>query len=271
MRYQVDRPIVLGLAGEGGSGKTATADYLAPKARFTNEGSIWWEPLAAATPLYELASIRKKTEGDRIYDRMAYAAHDVLVDLFGYPLYGAPCYQDLVSLVQEVCSFPINPEDEKPRDFLQWAGGAARKFMPDCFTSWMHRKINSLYAYYRSEHADEETDVGMFGVVLSDLRMENEVEFVRNTVNGVMIKLTAPDYVRQERLFERDGIGMSAAQRQHNTETWIASASDDCFDAIVDTGELTIVEQVNAVLGVVSDKLGVLIPKKEEQRESHIG
>lgn len=261
--YVEDRPIVLGLAGEGGTGKTATADVLAPQARINaapEKDDIWWEPLAAAAPLYEIASILQMTEGEREFDRKAYGVHRVLVDLFGMPAYGAPPYEDLVELVYDFCCADRPPEG-KPRAFLQHAGGRVRELMPDCFLSWLGRRIQSMYAFFRSVQGEVDP-MPMFGVVLSDLRMENEVRFVRDTPNGVMVKLICELEVRQARLMKRDnGQGMTAEQSQHNTETWIAGASDFEFDAVVDTTSLTLSQQVSKVLEVVEAKLDLELPR----------
>lgn len=253
-----DRPIVLGLAGEAGTGKTATANVLAPPARMAepDKDGIWWEPLAAAAPLYELASILQMTEGAKTFDRKAYAVHAVLVDLFGQPAYGAPPYEEVVELVYDLCCAPP-PQGEKPRSFLQNTGARVRELSPDCIVGWMGRKIVSLNAFFRQEnkHLDP---IPMFGVVLSDLRLENEVTFVRETTNGVMVKLTCDPQERQERLAKRDGGQvMSASQKGHNTETWIASANDACFDAVIDTTSLSLSQQVGRVLEVVQSKLDI--------------
>jgi hypothetical protein len=261
--YVEDRPIVLGLAGEGGTGKTATADALAPVARFNvapEKDNIWWEPLAAAAPLYEIASILQMTEGEKEFDRKAYGVHRVLVDLFGMPAYGAPSYEELVELVYDFCCMDRPPEG-KPRSFLQAAGGRVRELMPDCFPSWLGRRIQSMYAFFRQEQGEVDP-MPMFGVVLSDLRMENEIRFVRDTTNGVMIKLTCDFGVRQERLTKRDnGQGMTAEQRQHNTETWVASAPAPEFDAVIDTTSLSLSQQVSKVLEVVEAKLDLELPR----------
>lgn len=262
--YVDDKPIVLGLAGEGGTGKTATANVLAPPARMQgpSQNDIWWEPLAAAAPLYEMASILQMTEGDKEFDRKAYAIHAVLVDLFGMPAFGAPPYEEVVELVYDLCCAPP-PVGEKPRTFLQDTGTRVRELMPDCILGWMGRKVLSLNAFFRQEHSAMDP-MPMFGVVLSDLRMENEVAWVRSTINGVAIKLTCDPEVRQERISKRDGVGMSDTQRQHATETWVASSLDDCFDAVIDTTSLKLSQQVSSVLDVVAGKLGIDLPKGAE-------
>lgn len=256
-RYQSDRPIILGIAGEAGTGKTVTANALAPQVRMEilgSTGGAVWEHLVVATPLYEMVTILRKTEGEKEFDRRAYAVHDVLVDLFGYPLYGAPAYQDLVNLVTEVVCFQMPPEDQKPREFMQWAGDSVRKLMPDCFPQWLTRKVATLYSYFRSEYED---DVPAYGVVISDVRLGNEVDFILGQPNGVLVKLVAGEEVRRRRLTERDGIEMSVAQRSHVTETWLAQADDRIFDAIIDTSGLTLSEQMDKVLRAVYTKLDV--------------
>lgn len=270
--YQEGYPIVLGFGGEACTGKTSTAQMLAPAARVAMQGStpntVTWEHIAFSMPLYELASIRRKTEGDRSYDRMAYAIHDVLVDVFGYPAYGAPNYIDLTTMVHEVCSFPFNPEEEKPRVFLQWLGDCIRELMPTGFTSWMQRKVNSNYAYFRSDwmEASADDDLPPFVVVISDVRAGTDYDFIRKQPNGILVKLTASENVRRQRAVDRDGRMMSESESQHSTETFARQSSDDDYDLVIDTDGISVIDQVELVRKLVDDFVGIEGDDEPDQR-----
>jgi uridine kinase len=59
-KYSKSNPIILGLAGRAGSGKTSAAEALCPKGSMqTTSSGIVWEHIFHALPLYELASIKK--------------------------------------------------------------------------------------------------------------------------------------------------------------------------------------------------------------------
>jgi len=56
------QPIIIGLAGKAGSGKTSVAESIVPKGSFdTNKYGMKWDHLFYALPLYEMASIKKNT------------------------------------------------------------------------------------------------------------------------------------------------------------------------------------------------------------------
>ena len=63
-KYNQSQPIILGLAGKAGSGKTSVAEAICPKGSIKNESSgIIWEHIFHALPLYDFASTKKNIKG----------------------------------------------------------------------------------------------------------------------------------------------------------------------------------------------------------------
>lgn len=267
--YKPGFPIVVGIAGEACTGKTTTAQLLAPTGVLsTSRQQMAWEHVAFSMPMYELASIRQKVEGEDAHDRMAYAVHSVLVDVFGLPGYGAPPYVDLVDFVAAVCLYPLDLEEEKPRAFLQWVATEIRELSPDAFTRWMQKKINSHYAYWKEQlqapdHEQDEDEYPPYVTVISDVRLGPEASLVKRMQNGILIKLTASVNARRERSYDRDGRAMTEEEATHITETWLANAPDDMFDAIIDTTGLAPIDVMEKVRGLVDQFIG------KEQEEAY--
>jgi hypothetical protein len=227
-----------------------------------------WEHLTFSMPMYELASIRRKVEGEDAHDRMAYAVHAVLVDVFGLPGYGAPPYVDLVDFVASVCLYPLDFEDEKPRAFLQWVATEIRELSPDAFVRWMQKKINSHYSYWKEQlvlPSDDQDDdeYPPYVAVISDIRLGPEASLVKRMQNGLLIKLTAGLNARRERAYDRDGRLMTEEEAKHITETWLANAPDSTFDAIIDTTDLSQVDVMEKVRDLVDQFIG----KEPEEHE----
>lgn len=267
-RFDPDLPVVLGLAGGYATGKTVTADGIAPPARIGGDAKqgphIIWDHLYYALPLYEMASVRQTVEGQKTYDRMAYGILQILLDVFGTsPLYGAPDFDQLIQMVYEILETPCQREG-KPRTFLQHVGTEImRAYDEDVWTKWMDRKIKEEHRRFLQEHPDP-ADEGLedfrpyYGVVISDCRFPNEVELVRNHPNGIMLKLTAsPDVViaRQE---ARDGYLMDNNQKTHRSETSLNLIPDEWYNQIIDTDHMTIPEQVEHVRKIITTFTGAI-------------
>jgi hypothetical protein len=269
--YTPGQPIVVGLAGEACVGKTTTAQLLAPPGVLAYApNQVAWEHLAFSMPMYELATIKKKVEGEDAHDRMAYAVHAVLVDVFGLPGYGAPPYVDLVDFVADICLYPLQMQEEKPRAFLQWVGSQIRDLSPDAFIRWMQKKINANYAFWRTllpPNMDEE-DMPPYAVVISDIRLGPEASLIKRMPNGVLIKLSASPSARRERAYDRDGRAMTEEEAVHVTEQWIAEAPDDLFDHRIDTTDMSETDVADQVRSVVDSYLGIEQEDDEpDQRE----
>ena len=79
-----DNPIIIGLAGKAGAGKTSVAEQIVPKGAIeTIKDGMKWDHIFFALPLYEMASIRKNITGERERSRKLFALHEVLYDVYG--------------------------------------------------------------------------------------------------------------------------------------------------------------------------------------------
>lgn len=257
-----DDIVVVGFAGEAATGKTSTADALVPGASsqlFRDEGSSFfglgynWTHLSFALPLYQMASARRDIEGHMSRDRQLYEIHRTLLDTWDSPLFGGPSYDQLVEMAYQIQEFPITTEG-KPRDFFQYVGtDLCRAFDRDCWVRWMRKKIDQEHRDFILQRRldghglDEEDEDPLFGVIISDVRYQNEAEFIKRFKNSRMIRFTARPEVIQERLLERDGRLMTREQNGHETETSVRDIDKKLFDATIDTSDLTLEEQVNRV------------------------
>lgn len=209
-----DQHLVVGLIGKAGTGKTTVANAIVPQSSMgrvgddldaDNRSPAEYNHLFFSLPLYEMASIRTGTEGMMASDRMKYAIHDVLLRLFGgSPIFGAPSYDRLVEMVEEIVGISVPLDGSKPREFLQKVGtDICRAWDPDVWVKWMRRKIASDYFQAMQEHADRPYAPD-FITVVSDVRFMNEVELIREYPHYLLVKLICDEDVRQERIASRD-------------------------------------------------------------------
>ena len=215
-------------------------------------------------PLYEMASIRRDIEGEKSYHRKRYEVHRVLLEVFGSnPLYGAPDYDKLISMVNEICELPIASEG-KPRSFLQKVGTEICRAEDDnCWVNWMDRKIESDYRAFvqdwRKEIADDpdkQDEVPpTWGSIISDCRFVNEAEFIYNHPNGILVKLTATPEERARRIHERDGKEMTAEQLSHASEKQVSLIPEEWFAEVVDTTGMSIEDQVTYIRKLVESRI----------------
>lgn len=262
-------PILLGIGGEAGTGKTSLADILAPPGRATSSGRqinkdgevvedsspIYWSHLYFAIPLYRMAAARQKIQGEDAFDRQCYELHDILTDLFK----GYISYDEQVDFVYELAMIPVPPEG-KPRKFLQDAGTMCRAFDPDCFVKWVDRKAKEEHQLFTQEQERlEETDPDyvpkVFGVVVSDIRYLNELELFRTHTNGVAVKLVTDPEVVTERLQNRDGVTLNPGEAKHSSETTLRTIPEDMWDAIIDTSYLTLKDVYEHITKVLANCL----------------
>lgn len=250
-------PIVLGLCGQAGTGKTSVANMLVPKAQqsLTHEEDedmappIEMDHLFFAMPLYELANIKRFITGEKSRDRMRFEIHNVLYDLFGgSPLYGVPPYDEFTGFVTHVAGMPIERDlDKKPRTFLQDVGTLCREVQENCFVNWVRKTVIKRGAIA----ADLEHD---YLCIVSDIRMPNEAEMIMDQTNGIVIKFDASDQVRELRLMNRDGFLMSEVQAQHVSEQ-VETISSEFITASLDTDTLTLEEQAIATKNLLNEYL----------------
>ena len=178
-------PIIVGLHGLAGAGKTATATALVPDYQVVKREGFVWNHVVLAAPLYEMVSIREMTEGVQARDRVLYALHKLLTRVLGdSPLYGAPPYKDLVDLVEFAADMPL-PYEGKPREFLQTMGTKCRELNVDCFVQDIIRSMRETESIIKeSERAvlslEERDDYEPpnFIHLVSDVRLENEARSI---------------------------------------------------------------------------------------------
>lgn len=265
-----DYPIIVGIAGKAGTGKTTVANMLAPKSQFSSNGetvdpelvadlqvplfenTLFWDHRFFAMPLYKLVSIRQGTEGDKKHDRILYQIHEVLVQLFsGSPLYGAPPYGHLVDMTMQIANMDL-PAEGKPRKFLQDVGAMCREADPDCFVKYTKKSIYQDFIEKRQAFEREQVMKALedpdtpekwykYICIVSDVRMENEAEFIHSEPNGILVRFDASPYVREERLTKRDGHPPQKSLSNHITEQ--LDFSEDLVDHIIDTDDLSPMDQ----------------------------
>lgn len=249
-----DSPIIIGLSGQAGTGKTSVAEGIVPKGRLNIENSNFiWDHIFFALPLYELASIRTTVRGLRQKERQLYAIHNVVYDLYGgSPIGDIPDYDDLVELVYDIYSLPIE-YDIKPRSFLQQAGDLCRNLDPDCFANWAIRKAKKMHQEYLNG-LSEDAEKLPFIVIISDVRFMNEAKAIKSTDNSILINFMASEGVRHERLFGRDGYLMSDEQKSHSSENEMHLVQE-ISDVIIDTDNMNVDQQVKNTIDFIKGVL----------------
>lgn len=261
-----DTPIIIGLCGLAGVGKTVTAKAFAPDVQTSwsdgsDESTIVWHRVPFAMPLYEMANTIRSIEGSFVRDRIKYSIYEILLEIFGRnPLHGAPPFDALVALVEQISALRV-PQDGKPREFLQQVGTEIlRQIDNDWPVKWMHHKIKKMQREhfaearaFEEEHLD--TVFPQLGVVIDDCRFPNEADYIRNHPRGVLIKLTAKEDTRIERLRVRDG-SVDVERLQHASEQAVQAIPDDWFADVVDTTSLTIDGQAQRVRHIASKVVG---------------
>lgn len=251
--YDPDHPIVVGLAGPAGSGKTSTAEGIIKSegAMWSDTGEVTWDHLYHAMPLYEYASIRLKTTGTDAKNRQLHMIHDLTQELLGARI----GYDDMVELVYDIYAMPIATEG-KPRSFLQDVGSMLRQYDPDCFAKWA---INKAYERFRNWRQFTEANIDRaFVVLLSDVRLMNEVNKIKSLPNNFLIRLDASERVLNGRLFERDNVILTDQQREHESEAVGRSAEFiNSMDLLVDTTTFSLEDQIPKIKDEILKAIGV--------------
>ncbi len=279
--FDPDLPIVLGFAGGYCTGKTSTANGIAPPVRMSLGGEehdtrprIIWDHLYFALPLYRMATARQSIEGESARDRMHYEILLTMLEVFNAnPLYGAPPYNDFLQMVYEIAEYPC-PKEGKPRTFLQHVGtDILRAYDDDIWVKWMDRKIKEEHRKFLWEHReiepccehkcdnpsyDPDAVQPQYGVIISDCRFRNEAQLVAEHPNGILLKFTVEPEVAAERQFERDGYVMNGSQKSHKSEHQWDSIPEEWYTKIIDTTELTLNEQIDTVKDLVTELTGAV-------------
>jgi dephospho-CoA kinase len=142
-------------------------------------------------------------------------------------------------------AFPWVYGPNKPRALLQQYGQLMREIDPQIWVKHVERKIDGIIDFRVNTGAER------IGIVLSDVRQQNEVDWCR--ANGfTLIRVTAPDEDRIARAIAA-GDDFNEVDLEHETESHIDSF--DCDYEIVNAGSLddlkaqidTILAQINGV------------------------
>lgn len=250
-QYDSDHPIIVGLSGLAGSGKTSTASTIISSV--PAQSLISWEHLYHAMPLYEFAAIKTKTVGIGAENRQLHLIHDLLKDLFHSKI----PYDDMVELVYDIYAMPIEKEG-KPRSFLQGLGTLLRSYDVDVFSHWVLNRSQQLFRQWRAI-SDEEERENPFIVLISDLRMLNEVKNIKSTPNGLIIRFTASADVRADRLYLRDNKMLTEEQQAHETE--MESQTKEFLSYVdfeINTDNITLEEQALKTVRQICEHIGLL-------------
>lgn len=243
-----EQPILLGLAGNAGSGKTVVANALSPPAQVVTEDNlIIWTKLSFADPIRRMATAKQKIKGDHAWSRQCYEIHEVISDLFRSNL----TYDEVVDLVYEVANLPIEDESQKPRTFMQYVGtDMFRKIDSDIWVKAMKRSIQRSFSLLKKE-----TD--FVGIVIDDCRFINECNYFKSQSQGILIRFDVSPEVAQERLIARDKKYISPEEMSHISEQELKLVPNDQFDAIINTDNLSLKEQVAQTKQVINTILGI--------------
>ena len=254
-------PFVVGFCGEAGTGKTSSAEILSPRASVQNdESGLTFDHFVLATPLYALHTAKYMIRGKKIVDRQLYEIHSILLDIFGnHPLYGAPPYDDLVTLTKEIQQKKIPLDtDDKPRAFLQETGDMLRAVDDNCFAKSTTRKIQQKNLT-RSFGLDD--DPFEWVVIVSDIRRRDEAEYLMNAFDqSMLIRLNASEEVRRAR---KEAIGepfLTAEQAAHPSEN-VDEIPNELIDQAIETDDLTLKEQCSEISSSIGKKFDINTPK----------
>jgi cytidylate kinase len=248
--FDNNQPIIIGLAGRAGSGKTSVAENIVPKGSIeAMRGGIKWDHIFYALPLYEMSSIRRTIKGMNENNRQLYALHEALYDVYGKnPLGSIPSYDDFISRVLEIKNLFIEPEGIKPRSFLQKAGDICGKDFEDCFAKWGISKSFALHREYIKNSNEE--DRMPYAVIISDVRFINEAENILKQKNGMVVCFDASEETLQNRILKRDGQFMDPVLAAHRSEQQIEQIKN-ISSFVINTDNMSIEEQTSATMSIL--------------------
>jgi len=255
IKYQSGHPIIIGLAGKAGSGKTSVAEYLVPKGCIqTTAGNIKWDHIFYALPLYEMASIKKNIKGEKEQSRKLFALHEVIYDIYGNSSLGnIPDYDRFIQLVHDINNLPIETEGVKPRAFLQKAGDMCRSFDVNCFTSWAINRAKKIYrnTTTNSENLIDVVNDNVVAILISDVRYLIEANSILQQPNGFVVYFDAAQETLNKRLIKRDGKLMATDEMIHSSERQVEQIKD-VASAIIDTNNLDLDQQILQTVQIIN-------------------
>ncbi len=258
-------PVIIGLSGSAGVGKSVTANTLATPGMdyLDNIRPIVFTNVTLAEPIYEIVSIKRHIKGsdpEDVRSRIMHEIHSVL----DTTLNKYPSYDDVVELVYDIYHMDAGTiDDPKPRTFMQEVGDMCRDLYEDCFIDAALTRIQKDFTRFRHDYveilerkelAKEDTSEmvsPVYVALISDVRRTNEVKRMRTRQNSALVRLSASPEVIRQRMYERDGFIMDDKQLVHPTETEANGWPEDFFDFILDTDKLTIEDQALSVYDYV--------------------
>jgi hypothetical protein len=215
--FDPSKPVVLFLTGKAGTGKSTLAGGIAPpiSSSFITEKDdyhpIHWHEYSITPPLQALYAARTRVEGENALERQKYEILKTLLDVFNHsPLYGAPPFDALVSMVQQIMMINTNSDQA----FMVQARLLLESHDPDVLYKNLERAINNRLLKYKSdvlreledleeEYPDRAFNPKLFGVVLPDVSSDEEWNYIRNAFDNTMvIELQCDEDIRLERLDE---------------------------------------------------------------------
>lgn len=242
----MDNLVIVGISGQAGAGKTTLAQRICGNRVMRrvafDKDVIDFDHMTLAAPLKELLTIKTNIQGKKSKDRRLYEIHRVLVDLFGSPLFGAPNYKDLVSLVYELEAANEGKPEKHHRRFLQKTADLLRSNDELIFVNNLKKRINMKKAEIDSV-CDALADDGLIYtrcIVVSDIRYEYEAKAIIE-MGGKIVRLAASDDVRNDRIKGRGEKGLSKKAAAHTSENQANISASD-IDLTINTDEFNIDE-----------------------------
>lgn len=238
-----DYPIVIGLSGLPGTGKSTVANGLVPNmaVRIDEKTDTVWDCLRFSVPCKAIVNIRTQVTGEDAIDRQLYQVMNVYLDLFGSPLFGGPKFEELVELTYESLELSMGQ-----RELSQAIGAMCRSHQPEVFSQWMRKKINNRFKLFE-EHS---THI----IIIPDANYPEDTDMIRAQPNGLVIDLCASDEMRDERLNERDDLSFVKNEYDARLEELHQSIT---YDTQVDTTDLSKEDQLITVHGIIAEKFDI--------------
>ena len=140
--------------------------------------------------------------------------------------------------------FPWISEASKPRALYQQFGQLMREIEPDVWIKHVERKVNGVIDFRVNTGAER------VGIVVTDLRQQNEVDWCR--ANGfTLIRVTAPDDVRIARAIKA-GDNFSENDLEHVTESAVSNFAVDYEVSNAGTVE-ELHAQIDAIIAEINE------------------
>lgn len=246
-------PIYVGFVGPAGSGKTSTARDIVPPSTIASYDDpnmfprLIWDHHWLSLPLYEIHNIRTQTTGIDKENRILHGIHDIVTSVFMNTI----PFNDMIELIYDLYSLPIDPSEDKPRSFLQQAGDLFVNAKKDCFAQYTKRKIHSLWSNVSTEYDRHDVETPWYIAIVSDIRFPHEAEVFHSQPNHLLINLTCDLETRNQRLLERDGVLLTSSQSTHRTENSIDSIPKEWYDIEIDTTVINQEYQAQLIKGFI--------------------